>query len=360
MNYPIRVEKTLQSKLSEVDFNNLPFGKIFSDHMFIADYKDGQWQDLRIEPFANLSLHPATSCFHYGQAIFEGLKAQRDSHGNILIFRPDQNAERINLTAERMAMPEVPKEMFLQAIDKLLSIDHQWVPSSSESSLYIRPFMIATDEYVGIKESDTYKFIIFTSPVGAYYSAPVKVFISEEFIRAFPGGTGFAKCAGNYAATLYPMHLVKKQGFDQLLWLDGVERKYLQESGTMNVFFQINNVLITPPLDEGTILNGVTRDSVITLARQMNVKVEERKITTDEIFAAIDKGELQDAFGAGTAATIAPIIQIGYRDKVYQLPPVEGRELSNTVKKTLSNIKMGILPDTYHWIRTIQQEALVH
>lgn len=358
MKYEIGISRTTDSKINTVDFNNLPFGKIFSDHMFVADYKDGDWHDLRIVPFSHLSMHPATSTFHYGQAIFEGLKAQRNAAGDILVFRPDQNAERLNISAERMAMPAFPKDMFLKAIDELLKLDHQWVPENPESSLYIRPFMFATDEYVGIKESDTYKLIIFTSPVGAYYTAPVKVYISEDYIRAFPGGTGFAKCAGNYGATLYPLRLVKQMGYDQLLWLDGVHRKYIQESGTMNVFFIIDNVLITPDLDEGTILNGVTRDSVIKLAKKSGIKVEERKIDTDELFEAIESGRLQDAFGAGTAATIAQIIRIGFRDKTYELPAFETRHVSNSIKEELSKIKTGISPDEFNWLHKIEKASL--
>ena len=354
MRHEIKINHAEKSKINEVDFNNLPFGKFFSDHMFIADYKDGAWQNFRIEPFHHLSLHPATSAFHYGQAIFEGLKAQKDKDGNALVFRPDANAKRFNISAERMGMPSLPDGLFTQAVEEIVRIDHQWIPSGELSSLYIRPFMMAVDEYVGIKESDTYTFIIFTSPVGAYYSAPVKVYISEDYIRAFPGGVGFAKCAGNYGASLLPLRLAKQKGYDQVLWLDGIEKKYLQECGTMNVFFVIDHILITPPLDEGTILDGVTRNSVIQIAKKQGVKVEERKISTAEFFAALAEGRVQEAFGAGTAATIAPIIGIGFEEKHFELPAVETREISAKIKQELFAIKSGEINDEFGWMMKIK------
>ncbi len=360
MSYQIKVTRNSNSKINSVDFNNLPFGRIFTDHMFVMDYAEGEWKDLRIEPFGPLMLHPATSSFHYGQAIFEGLKAQKDKEGNVLIFRPDMNAERLNLSAERMAMPSVPADMFIQAVDELLKLDYKWIPEVDNASLYIRPFMFATDEYVGIKESDHYKFVIFCSPVGNYYSAPVKVYLSEEYIRAFPGGTGTAKCAGNYGATLYPLRKIKAMGYDQMLWLDGIERKYIQESGTMNVFFIIDDVVITPNMDQGTILNGVTRDSIITLVNEMGIAFEERPITIDEIFKAHTENRLSDAFGAGTAATIAQIVKIGYRDTHFDLPPIEDRALSNKIKETLYLIKRGEITDTHHWNHVIPMAELVH
>ena len=353
MKYEIKINHAEKSKIDEVDFNNLPFGKFFSDHMFIADYKDGGWKNFRIEPFHNLSLHPATSAFHYGQAIFEGLKAQKDSAGNALVFRPESNAKRFNLSAERMGMPSLPEGLFTQAIEEIVRIDHQWIPSGELSSLYIRPFMMAVDEYVGIKESDDYTFIIFTSPVGAYYSSPVKVFISEDYIRAFPGGVGFAKCAGNYGASLLPLRFAKQKGYDQVLWLDGIEKKYFQECGTMNVFFVINNILITPPLEGGTILDGVTRNSVIALARKQGYIVEERDISTDEFFRELALGHVQEAFGAGTAATIAPIIGIGFHDKYFELPAIETRVISTAVKKELFAIKSGEIADEFGWMLKI-------
>lgn len=353
MKHEINIKRVEKSRINEVDFNNLTFGKEFSDHMFIADYKNGAWSNYRIEPMQHMLFHPATSAFHYGQAIFEGLKAQKDQEGTILVFRPDMNAKRMDISAERMGMPTLPEGLFLQAIQNLLEIDSQWVPTTENSSLYIRPFMIATDEYVGIRESENYKFIIFTCPVGPYYSAPVSVYISEEYIRAFPGGVGYAKCAGNYGASLYPLRNAKKEGYDQILWLDGIEKKYFQECGTMNVFLQIDNVLITPPLDEGTILAGITRDSVITLAREMGIEVKEQPISVDDFIKAHAENRIQDAFGAGTAATIAPIKSIGYRDKKYNLPDVTQRNVSNTIKQMMNEIKNGTRADTHHWLMHI-------
>lgn len=361
MKYEIKINKTNTSRINEVDFNNLAFGKEFSDHMFTAEYANNEWSNFKIEPMADIAFHPATSAFHYGQAIFEGLKAQKDKQGNIYIFRPDMNADRMNISAERMGMPPLPEGLFLQAVHDLVKIDAAWIPSQENSSLYIRPFMIATDEYVGIRESENYKFIIFTCPVGTYYSAPVNVYVSEDYIRAFPGGVGFAKCAGNYAASLYPLRFAKKEGYDQILWLDGIEKKYFQECGTMNVFFVIDNILITPPLDGGTILAGVTRNSVIALAGDLGVPVEERNISVEEFLKAHQENRIQEAFGAGTAATIAPINIVGYRHVKYQLPAVEHRSISKMIKTKLDQIKVGELEDTHHWMMKINAEpALVN
>ncbi len=353
MKYEIKINLAEKSKISEVDFNNLPFGNFFSDHMFIADYKEGTWQNFRIEPFHNLSMHPATSAFHYGQSIFEGLKAQKDAEGNALVFRPDRNAKRFNISAERMGMPSLPEGLFIQAVEEIVRLDHEWIPNGELSSLYIRPFMMAVDEHVGIRESDNYTFIIFTSPVGAYYSAPVKVFISEDYIRAFPGGAGFAKCAGNYGASLLPLRFAKEKGYDQVLWLDGIEKKYFQECGTMNVFFVINNVLITPPLGAGTILDGVTRSSVMALAKKQGIPLEERDISTEEFFRELALGNVQEAFGAGTAATIAPIIGVGFHDQYFELPPIETRTFSVSIKKELFAIKSGEIADEFGWMLKI-------
>lgn len=354
MSHEISIKRTQNSKIADIDFNNLPFGKVFTDHMFVADYKDGQWKNMQIIPFQNLSLHPATSALHYGQAIFEGMKATKDKDGNILVFRPDANAVRLNHSAERMAMQELPDGLLIEALDLLLKLDADWIPTDENSSLYIRPFMFATDEYVGIKESDTYKFMIFCSPVGAYYSAPVKVEITDKFVRAFPGGTGFAKAAGNYAATLYPLRAVRDKGYHQILWLDGIEHRYFQEIGTMNVFFQINDKLITPDLKENTILHGITRDSIIQLAKANNISVEERPISIDEFLEAHANGSLIEAFGTGTAATVANISHISYKDKEYAISVDNPNAFSSELKNQLSDIKHGVLPDKFGWIRTIK------
>lgn len=356
MNTNIKVTKTLESRINEVDFNNIPFGRVFSDHMFEVDYKDGKWQNPRIVPFGPLALHPATSALHYGQAIFEGMKAYKGENGVTQIFRPEENWKRMNRSANRMAMPEVPHEYFIDAVRMLLELDEQWVPNVEGGSLYIRPYMFATDDYVGIKASDNYKFVIFTCPVLAYYSHPVKVLISDDYTRAFPGGTGAAKTAGNYAATLYPVNLAREKGYDQILWTDGIEHKYLQEIGTMNVFAQIGDKVVTPKLS-GTILEGITRDSVITILRDAGVTVEERDLTVDEVVEAQKNGTLLDLFGSGTAATISHISHFGYKDTMYELPPVEERKYSNLVKEELNAIKLGQKPDTRGWLYTINTEV---
>jgi len=355
MNLNIQLEKATESRIASVDFNNLGFGKEFSDHMFIADYKDGEWQDMRIVPFGYLPMHPAMSSIHYGQSIFEGLKARKTESGEIIIFRPDMNLKRMNLSAHRMAMPSIPEKLFFQAMDELIKLDHQWIPNAPGTSLYIRPFLFATDETVGIKRSTMYKFIIFTSPVAAYYSEPVKVYASEDYVRAFPGGTGFAKTAGNYARTIQPVEEINKKGYHQILWLDGIEKKYLQEIGTMNIFVIIDGTVITPSLNEGTILPGVTRDSVIALLKDWGIPVEERKISIDEVAKAYKNGTLQDAFGAGTAATISPIKAIGYREDEFLLPPIDERPISKKLGEVLNQIKNGEIKENYNWIHTISE-----
>lgn len=344
------VTKTKQSRIAQVDFSNIPFGRIFSDHMFVMDYQNGQWQQGQIMPYGNLSLSPATSALHYGQAIFEGLKANRDSYSDdILLFRPYNNAKRMNNSALRMGMPQLPDEIFVNAIKGLINLDRNWVPQASDASLYIRPVMFGCDSFIGVRSSENYKFVILTSPVGPYYTKPVKVIIADSFVRAFEGGTGEAKAAGNYGATMYPAMLAKQKGYDQVLWTDGVEHKYVEEIGTMNVFFIINGEVITPAFD-GTILHGITRDSVLSLCSEMGLRVSERKISTDELFEAHAKGTLQDAFGAGTAATITHIEELAYKGKSYQLPPPETRTISIKVKKELENIKRGLTEDRFNWI----------
>lgn len=361
MKYSIPIQKTAKSKLPEIDFENLAFGKTFTDHMFIAKYKDGEWKDFEIRPLEPLQLHPSITALHYGQSIFEGMKAQLGDDGTPLLFRPEDNARRLNKSAQRMAMPELPVDLFMSGLHELIKLDAGWIPKGEGQSLYIRPFMFASDEYVGIKPSDEYIFAIIASPVGAYYSTPVKVYVSEEFTRAFPGGVGFAKVAGNYGAALYPALQIQKKGYHQVLWLDGIEKRYFQEIGTMNVFFNINNQkLLTPSLEEGTILAGITRNSVITLAKESGLEVEERRITTEEIFSAIENRDLAEAFGSGTAATISHISDIGYRDKNYELPEINEELFSVKVKAMLNDIKKGKVSDTHDWIYKVNRgsEAL--
>lgn len=353
MTSKFRTNKISKSNINNVDFKNLPFGKFFADHMFVADYYDGAWHDMRIEPYGYLQLSPAVSGLHYGQSIFEGLKAHRGPNGNPLVFRPDMNAKRLNLSAERMAMPTFPEDIFLEAIDELINLDRDWVPNEPGSSLYIRPYMFANDEYVGIKVADHYKFIIFCCPVGAYYSQPVKVWISDDYVRAFKGGTGFAKAAGNYGASMYPSKLIREKGYDQILWTDGVEHKYVHEIGTMNVFFEVGDKVITPSTQEGTILKGVTRNSVITLLRDWGITVEERDVEVAEVIKAFENNTIRSAFGAGTAATIAPISTFHYSGVDYVIPQANHSDLQQRVINEIDGIKRGTIADRFGWVREI-------
>lgn len=345
----IRIDRVQNSRINTLDQHNIPFGKIFSDHMFIADYDGENWTDMRIVPFEDMKIHPANSMMHYGQTIFEGLKAYKNEEGEVLIFRPEKNAERLVTSAERMCMAPVPEELFMEALHKLIDLDREWVPSVQGTSLYIRPFVIAWDNFLGIRPSTTYRFMIITCPVGKYYSEPVKVKIETEFSRAAMGGTGSAKTGGNYAGSLYPAKKAQEQGFHQLVWTDSVEHKYIEESGTMNVMFMINDTLITSPTSS-TILHGITRDSILQIAKKWNVKVEERPVTVAEVVEAAKSGNLQEAFGAGTAATIAQIESIGHEGEIYTLKPVEEREFSNKVAKFLTDLKTGKEEDSFNWV----------
>lgn len=344
----IEINKTNNSRIREVDFENLPFGKVFSDHMFTATYKDGVWQKAQITPFQNLSLNPATSVIHYGQSIFEGMKAYKANDGKIRLFRPDQNIKRFNISAHRMCMPEVPASLFQEGLEKLLDVDRDWVPDHKDSSLYIRPFMFATDEYIGVRPSETYMFMIFTCPVNKYYAGSVKVKIEEEYSRSMPGGTGFAKAAGNYAASLYPAKRAQNEGYNQLLWTDSSEHKYIEESGTMNVVFKSGNTIFSPAVSS-TILSGITRDSILKIARDYGYNVEERKIEVAEIIELLENGKLDEAFGAGTAATIAPISTINFRGKDFELPNIASWEFANKAAADLNAMKTGKSEDRFKW-----------
>ncbi len=346
----IRVTPAQHSKISQVDWENLPFGKIFSDHMLVMDYRDGAWQEAEIMEFGDLSIHPAMSALHYGQSIFEGMKANKSAAGDVLIFRPEMNARRFIESCERMCMPVVPEALFVECVRKLSEIERDWIPNRPGYSLYIRPFMFATDGFVGIRPSETYKFVIFTCPVGAYYSEPVSVKIEEHYTRAAEGGVGRAKTAGNYGASMYPAKQGQMKGFHQLLWTDAKTHEYIEESGTMNIMLVINGKLITPSEDSDTILRGITKRSVIELAQSWGMEVEERKVSVKEVVDAIRDGSLTEAFGAGTAATIAHIAKIGYRDEILVLPPVEGRTFSNKVGAVMDDIKSGVAEDTLGWI----------
>jgi branched-chain amino acid aminotransferase len=345
----INTTRTAQSRISELDFDNIEFGKIFADHMFMVDYVDGQWQQPQILPYGDLSLSPATSALHYGQAVFEGMKAYKNEAGEVQLFRPLDNARRLNLSADRMCMPTLPEELFMQGLTELLQLDKDWVPPTTGTALYIRPFMFGTDEFVGVRPSAKYRFIIFCCPVGAYYSNPLRVKIETDYVRSVEGGAGFAKAAGNYGASMMPSKLAQDQGYQQLIWTDGKEHKYLEESGTMNLMFVIDGKIVTPGLST-SILAGITRDSVLQLARDWGMTVEERKVSIDEILEAHAAGKLEEAFGCGTAATIAQIVTIGYEGKDYDLPAVENRKFSNKVATELDKIKNGEAADAHGWM----------
>lgn len=347
--FPIKIDRSPSTQLQSIDWDNLPFGKIFTDHMFMMDYSDKKWLNPRIIPFQDVSMHPAMSAIHYGQSIFEGLKAYRQQNGQLSIFRPDMNAKRFNESAKRMCMPEFPESWFIEAIRTLVKTDADWVPNKKGYSLYIRPFMFATDAWVGIKPSETYTFMIILSPVGNYYSEPVRVKIEPHFTRAAVGGVGRAKAAGNYGASMYPAKFAQDNGFHQLVWTDAKEHKYIEESGTMNIVFQINNTLITPSEDDDTILRGITKRSILSLAKHWGIPVEERKVSVEEIVNALKSGTLEDAFGAGTAATLAQIAVIGYQDEVFNLPSMESRTISTRIKNFLDAIKSGEEQDIFGW-----------
>jgi len=346
----IDIQKRLTSKINDVDFSNIQFGRVYSDHMFVSNFRNGKWDNNHIMPYGNLSISPANPTIHYGQSIFEGMKAYKSAEGEILLFRPMDNFRRLNISAERMCMPHVSEEVFMEGLRELINLDRQWVPGNEGTSLYIRPYMFSADEYIGIRPSDDFDFMIITCPVGAYYSKPVRVKIETHYTRAAAGGTGYAKAGGNYGGSLYPAKLAQEQGYDQLVWTDAKEHKYIEESGTMNILFLIGDTLVTAPAGD-TILNGITRDSVLTLARDWGMKVEERKVSVEEVIEAAKSGELKEAFGAGTAATIANISTIGYDGVDYELP--ENREFSSKVLTTLDNIKMGRSEDPFGWVHRI-------
>lgn len=345
----INVTKVKRSKLNELNFGNLPFGKYFTDHMLEAEYADGEWKNVEIKPYQPFLVEPSMSSLHYGQAIFEGIKAYKDTEGNPFIFRPESNFERFNISAERMCMPAVPEEIFIDGMKLLVALDKDWIPSKKDHSLYIRPVMFSTDNVLGVRAADTYKFFIILSPTGPYHAEPMKIFVEEKYTRAAPGGVGFTKNAGNYGGSLIAAKEAMKLGYDQVLWTDPFEHKWLQEVGMMNVFFVINNVAVTPSLDEGTILKGVTRDTVIVLLKDMGIKVEERKISIDELMAAYKKGFLQEVFGTGTAATVSPIKALRYRNEVMDFD-LSKLSIAPAIKKNLDDIKAGKVEDKYGWM----------
>lgn len=345
----IKVTRKETSGLKDVVLENAPFGRHFCDHMLVAQYDNGAWQTPEIMPYGPMAISPANAALHYGQSIFEGIKAFRMASGSIAIFRPHDNWHRFNRSAERMEMPAVPEEIFIEGMRKLIALDADWVPGNLDHSLYIRPFMFAADPFIGVRASLTYTFVILISPTGPYFSQPMRIFIEDQFVRAAQGGVGYAKTAGNYAAAMYPTNLARKRGFDQVLWTDATEHKYIEEIGVMNVFFVVGNQLWTPSLDSGTILHGVTRDSVITIAREMGMEIREDRISLDELVGAYKQGELKEVFGAGTAAIISPIKELVGTD-INMVFDVAGWLVSPAIKSRLNDIRYGMAEDTHGWM----------
>ncbi len=345
--FPLEIKKAASSRINEVDFENLTFGNVFTDHMLVCDYIDGKWQNPVIEPYGPITISPAARVFHYGQAIFEGMKAYRDDNDEIWLFRPEENFERFNKSSVRLAIPEVPKEIFMNGLLELLKLDKNWVPKGYGNSLYIRPFVFGDQVGVSAAPSANYKFMILLCPVKAYYTGEVKVLIAEKFSRAANGGVGAAKAAGNYGAQFYPTNLAKEKGFQQIIWTDDCSHEYLEEAGTMNVFFRINDTLITAPTSD-RILDGVTRKSVVALAEHNGIPIEVRKITVTELLDAAKNNSLKEIFGAGTAAVISPVSGFGYQEDYFDLPEMED-SYAKKMKKFLLDIQYNLAPDPFSW-----------
>lgn len=343
----LEINTVKESKIGQVDFENLNFGKIFTDHMFVCDYANGEWQNPKIVPYGPLTLDPSARVFHYGQAVFEGMKAYKDDNGDTFLFRPDENFKRINKSAERLAIPEFPEDYFFEGLKTLLKLDNEWIKSGFGNSLYIRPFVIATQASVSASEADEYKFMIICSPAQSYYSGDVSVLVAEKFSRSASGGFGYAKAAGNYAGQFYPTNLAKKEGYQQIIWTDSNTHEYMEEAGTMNVFFRVNDTLLTAPVSD-RILDGITRKSLIAIAEKEGYKVEVRPVKVSEIVEAAKNGSLKEIFGAGTAAVVSPIKAFGYQGKNYELAKQEN-SYAAYFKKALMDIQYNKSEDSFGW-----------
>ncbi|MGI4734668.1 MAG: branched-chain amino acid aminotransferase [Janthinobacterium lividum] len=347
--FAIDIQPTTASRIAELDPNNMVFGKLLADHMLVAEFGGGDWHAPRLVPYGPLAVSPANSALHYGQAIFEGMKAYRQADGGVAIFRPLDNWARLNTSAERMSMPTVPEDIFVQGLRELVKLDDAWVPRTPGSSLYIRPFMFATDGFLGVRPSESYHFGIITCPVGAYFTKPLRVRFEQQYVRAAPGGAGYAKNAGNYGAAMLPTRLAQEEGYNQLIWTDASEHQYVEESGTMNVLFVIDGKVITPAVST-SILDGITRRSVLQLARDWGMTVEERKVSSHEVMDGLAKGTLTEAFGVGTAVTIAPIATIGFEGNDYDLPALADDAFARRVGTALDAIRSGEAPDPHGWM----------
>lgn len=348
----LRITKRDTSKIADVDFNNLAFGSVFTDHMFSIEHVNGQWQQPEIIPYGPISMDPSAKVFHYGQAVFEGMKAFKDEQGGTFLFRPEDNWARINKSSARLAMPELPKEIFMEGLTELLKLDEDWIKSGDGNSLYIRPFHIATQSGVSASPSDRYKFMIILAPAQSYYSGEVSVVFAEKYSRAASGGVGFAKAAGNYAAQFYPTNLAKEDGYQQVIWTDANTHEYLEEAGTMNVFFRVGDILITAPTND-TILDGITRKSVIQLAKDAGIQVEVRPVAVKEIVAAAQSGNLKEIFGVGTAAVVVPFKSFAYKEEDHKLNALED-SYGLKFKKALNDIQYNRSNDPYGWRVAVQ------
>jgi branched-chain amino acid aminotransferase len=344
----IKIRKAVNSRINEVDFDHLEFGKYVSDHMLICDFKNGEWQEPLITPFANLALSPTALCLHYGQTVFEGMKAFRMQDGAINIFRMHKYYGRFVRSLTRMCMAVPPKVIFAEGLRALVKLDRAWVPKQVDSALYLRPFVIATEARFGVKVSSDYRFIIFTGPVGTLYADPIKVKVETEYIRAARGGTGYAKCGGNYGGSYFPTQQARKEGYDQVLWTDARDNKFIEESGMMNVMFVIDGKLLTAPLSD-TILDGITRESLLILAKDLGYEVEERSVSIEELEKAFRNNSITEAFGAGTAAVVAPIKTINIKGSDFHLPDYTPGNLSHKLKNKLESIRTGREEDSYNW-----------
>ena len=347
----MRIERCSSSKIHTIDFKNLTFGEIFTDHMFVCDYVDGAWTDPRVVPYLPFQIEPSASVFHYGQAVFEGMKAYKDDNGKVWLFRPEENHARINKSSMRLAIPEFPKDYFMNGLNELLNLDNDWIKAGIGNSLYIRPFVFANQAGVSASPSNRFRFMIICAPVGSYYSGELNVLISENYSRAASGGVGYAKAAGNYAASFYPAQLAQKEGYQQIIWTDASTHEYIEESGTMNVFFRINNTLITAPTTD-TILDGITRKSIIQIARDLDLAIEIRRIKVSEIIEAFENGSIKEAFGVGTAVVVSPINSIGFRGKKYTLPSIE-KSYASMLKESVINIQYNKSDDPYGWRKEV-------
>ena len=345
----VKVTLAAKSKIEGTSLEKIPFGRMFTDHMFIVHYENGSWQQPEIKPYQSITIDPSNAALHYGQSIFEGIKAYPTPGGEVAIFRPMDNFHRFNISAERMQMPTVPEEIFIEGMRQLIEIDKAWVPQYPDHALYIRPFMFASDDAIGVRPSEKYTFIIILSPTGPYFTAPMRIYVEEYFVRAVPGGVGYAKTAGNYAASMYPTAKARAKGYDQVLWTDALEHRYVQEIGVMNVFFIVNGKALTPSLEAGTILAGVTRNSVMTVLKEMGVEVEERPIAIEELLEAYQAGQLTEVFGAGTAATISQIKELRYKETDMFFNP-EDAPVATAVLNKLNAIRYGHEADAHGWM----------